>query len=72
VTEHHGTYDEERRQLLSARINGKALTFHLTLARTAALSDGDCNGPGWQHFVRANGATFVSRADCVKYEKRRP
>jgi hypothetical protein len=67
VTEHHGTYDEGRRQLLSATIRGKTQTYHLTPARTIPLSDSDCTGAGWRHYSRANGAPFRSLADCVQY-----
>jgi len=33
VMEHHGTYDEDRRQLLKATINGKTQEYQLTPAR---------------------------------------
>jgi hypothetical protein len=43
-TEHHGTYEEERRRLLSATIGGKTQTYDLTPARAIPLSEFDCNG----------------------------
>lgn len=36
VSEHHGTYGEERRQLVSARIGGKGIAFRLTPARASS------------------------------------
>jgi hypothetical protein len=67
VVEHHGTYDEDRRQLLRAIIRGKTQTYQLTPARTVPLSGSDCSGPGWQHFSRADGTAFKDIADCVSY-----
>ena len=52
VTEHHGTYGEDRRQLLRATIHGKTQSYQLTPARTVPLSEWDCEGPGWRHYPR--------------------
>jgi hypothetical protein len=71
VIEHHGTYDEDRRQLLRATIRGKTQDYQLTPARTIPLSDWDCKGPGWQHFVHPNGAAFRDQADCIRYTANR-
>jgi hypothetical protein len=68
--EHHGTYDESRRRLLSASIAGKTTSYELTPARTAPLSAFDCEGPGWKHYVRGNGSGFGSAADCVRYVRK--
>jgi hypothetical protein len=70
-TEHHGTYDEDRVRLLRSTIAGKTRTYELPPAHTAPLSDSDCDGPGWHHFVRADGTPFRSRADCVAYSNQR-
>jgi len=67
VREHHGTYDEDRRQLLRATIHGKAQDYQLTPARIEPGSDYDCDGPGWQHFARADGTAFRDKADCISY-----
>jgi hypothetical protein len=67
VIEHHGTYDEDRRQLLRATIQGKTQSYQLTPARTVPLSEWDCRGPGWRHFSRADGASFSGIADCIGY-----
>jgi len=71
VIEHHGTYDEDRSQLLRATIHGQMRSFQLTPARTIPLSDWDCQGPGWKHFVRADGIAFRDQADCIRYSSRR-
>ena len=73
VVEHHGTYDEDRRQLLKTTIDGKTRSYQLKPARTPPLSEDDCGGAGWQHFVRADGTVFASLADCRSYfqEQRR-
>lgn len=68
--EHHGTYEEGRGRLLSATIGGKTQTYDLTPARTIPLSEFDCNGIKWQHFVRADGTSFASPANCVAYAKK--
>jgi hypothetical protein len=67
VDEHHGTYDEDRRQLLRATIHGKSQSYQLAPARTVPLSEWDCGGPGWRHFSRADGARFSGIADCIGY-----
>jgi hypothetical protein len=67
VSEHHGTYDEHRRQLLRSTIHGKMTSYQLSPARTIPLSDSDCNGPGWQHYSRADGNAFSSLQDCIRY-----
>jgi hypothetical protein len=67
MVEHHGTYDEDRRQLLSATIRGKTTRYQLTPARTVPFNPDECGGPGWQHFSRADGLLFKSVADCRNY-----
>jgi hypothetical protein len=67
VNEHHGTYDEDRRRLLKATINGKTQEFHLTPARTVPFGPVDCEGVRWRHFLRADGTVFRSLADCQAY-----
>jgi hypothetical protein len=71
VIEHHGTYDEDRRQLLRATIHGKTQSYQLTPARIEPASEDDCDGPGWQHFSRADGSSFGSIADCISYKPHR-
>jgi hypothetical protein len=70
VIEHHGTYDEYRRQLLRTTIRGKTLSYRLTPARTVPLSGSDCRGSGWRHFSRADGSSFRSMADCIGYSSK--
>jgi hypothetical protein len=70
-SEHHGTYDEDRVRLLRATINGHTQSYDLPSARTAPLGESDCEGPGWRHYVRADGTPFHSRAECVAYANRR-
>ena len=71
--EHHGTYGEARRRLLSATIAGKTQTYDLTPARTVPLSEFDCARTKWQHFARADGTTFADAAACIEYaEDREP
>jgi hypothetical protein len=65
--EHHGTYDELRRRLLSATIAGKTQTYNLTPARTVPLSKFDCARNKWQHFARADGTPFSDAAACIAY-----
>ena len=67
VEEHHGTYDEDRRRLVSATIRGKTQRFDLKPARTVPFDASECEGPGWQHFARSNGTIFGSLADCTGY-----
>ena len=67
VIEHHGTYDEDRRQLVRATIHGKTHAYQLTRARIVPSSEDDCDGPGWQHFARADGVSFRDKAGCVGY-----
>lgn len=71
IWEHHGTYEESRRQLVSAVIDGQSRTFLLKPARTIPLSNADCDGQGWQHFGRLNGTLFANRGDCVAYTSRK-
>lgn len=71
ISEHHGTYEESRRQLLTAEIDGQPRNFQLKPARTIPLSDYDCDGPGWQHFARLNGTPFANRNACVAYLSRK-
>ena len=72
VNEHHGTYDELRRQLLKATIRGKTQSYRLISARTVPLSKDDCAGSGWRHFSRSDGAAFSSFAACVRSIKNTP
>ena len=67
VSEHHGTYEEERRLLVRATIQGKTQSYQLTPARTVPLSDSDCKGAGWRHYLRADGAAFRSMGECANY-----
>jgi hypothetical protein len=69
VMEHHGTYDERRRKLLRSTIGGTTRTYQLTPARTMPLSDEECSGPGWQHFVRPDGTAFTNMRDCIDLER---
>jgi hypothetical protein len=71
VDEHHGTYDEDRRQLVKSTLNGKTQSYQLKPARTGLLSEDDCGGPGWRHFSRADGTGFGSIADCRSYVRGR-
>jgi hypothetical protein len=70
-TEHHGTYDEDRVRLLRSTLNRKTRAYDLHPARTVPLSDYDCRGHGWPHFVHANGAPFQDEADCTAAIRRR-
>jgi hypothetical protein len=68
IREHHGTYDEDRRELLSTTLNGKTQRYRLAPARTVPYSGRfDCGGVGWQHFVRADGSPFDNHAACASY-----
>jgi hypothetical protein len=67
IAEHHGTYEESRLQLLQTKIGGQTRTYQLTPARTAALSTSDCEGYGWNHFVREDGSVFANQDACYKY-----
>lgn len=71
VAAHHGTYGESRRRLVRAVIDGKALTYDLKRAGTIPLDASDCDGPGWQHYVRLDGAAFRSMAECAAYGSKR-
>jgi hypothetical protein len=71
VMEHHGTYDEDRWQLLKATISGKTQEFHLKPARIPPVADEECAEPAWRHFARADGAPFRDAADCNTYLSRR-
>jgi hypothetical protein len=71
VTEHHGTYGEDRRQLLRATIRGKTQSYQLAPARTVPLSEFDCSGPGSRHYARSDGSSFRSVADCITYSSKR-
>ena len=71
VIEHHGTYNEDRRQLLRATIEGKSRIFRLTPARTVPSGPFECGSGGWQHFGRVDGSTFTSQAACVSYFSRK-
>jgi hypothetical protein len=67
---HHGTYWEDRAQLLSTTLAGKTTEYSLLPAKTTPLSDFDCNGLGWRHFVRSDGSAFVSWEDCIATVRR--
>jgi hypothetical protein len=71
ITEHHGTYEESRLQLLSAVIEGRDYTFQLKPARTIPQSELDCEGAGWQHFARPDGTSFTNQRACVDYASRK-
>jgi hypothetical protein len=71
ISEHHGTYEESRLQLLSAVIEGRSYTFQLKPARTIPQSDLDCEGAGWQHFARSDGSSFMNQRACVDYASRK-
>ena len=66
VEEHHGTYSEDRRRLVSATIGGVRRHYTLKPARTVPLYGGECRD-GWRHFVRADGSLIPDYATCVKY-----
>jgi hypothetical protein len=70
VMEHHGTYDEDRCQLLKATIKGKTQEYQLTPARIPPVADEECAEPHWRHFARKNGTPFQSAADCTAYLSR--
>jgi hypothetical protein len=66
VTEHHGTYDEERKLLLRSTIRGQTRSYNLTPATTTPISGADCEGVGWLHYTRLDGTPFHSQADCER------
>lgn len=68
VVEHHGTYIEDRRQLLSTTIGGAMRTYSLTPARTIPLYESECQA-GWRHFVRADGSLISNMAACISYAR---
>jgi len=67
IMEHHGHYDEDRRQLLRTVINGKAKSYDLDPARTVPFGSFECVGIGWKHFVREDGSSFGNEDACVVY-----
>ncbi|HEY2382867.1 MAG TPA: hypothetical protein VGK48_16955 [Terriglobia bacterium] len=67
ITEHHGTYDESRLRLIRTTTNGQTRDYHVVPAHAVPLSSSDCDGYGWQHFVRADGSSFADHSSCVKY-----
>ena len=67
IMEHHGHYDEDRRQLLRTVIGGKSKNYDLKPARPVAISTLDCAGIGWKHFVREDGSSFGSEDACALY-----
>ena len=69
ITEHHGTYEESRLQLLKTTIDGHTRIYQLKPAQTAALDTSDCDGYGWRHFVRTDGSAFAGQAACYKYAR---
>jgi hypothetical protein len=71
VTEHHGTYGEQRRTLSRTTLRGKTRSYRLTPAQTVPLSDSDCDGAGWRHYVRADGAAFHTMSECAAYSSGR-
>jgi hypothetical protein len=71
VSEHHGTYDEDRQVLIASTIDGTSRSYKLKLARILPFSDMDCSGPGWRHFAKADGAPFHSLDDCATYVSHR-
>jgi hypothetical protein len=70
-SEHHGTYGERRVRLLRSTIAGQTRTYDLPPARTVPLSEFDCQGPGWRHFVHLDGTPFHGEADCLADFRRR-
>lgn len=68
VVEHHGTYIEDRRQLLSTTIGGTIRTYTLTPARTIPVDETECQA-GWRHFVRADGSLISNMAACISYAR---
>ncbi len=71
VGEHHGTYFVDRSLLLSTTFGGHTRVYSLTPAKTVPLSEFDCNGSGWRHFVHDDGTAFASPADCIAFAGRR-
>ena len=67
VSEHHGTYQEGRRLLVRSTIQGKTHSYQLTPAETVPLSESDCQGAGWRHYLRADGAAFRTMKECAGY-----
>ena len=69
VVLHHGTYDEDRIQLLSTVIDGKSRSYSLKPARLAPSGSIDCEGAieDWRYFARASGSPFQTLADCIAY-----
>ena len=68
VEQHHGTYDEYRRQLISTTIDGVRHTYALQPARTVALHWSECRA-GWRRFVREDGTLIPDYAACVAYAR---
>jgi hypothetical protein len=69
ISEHHGTYEESRLQLLSTVLSGQTRTYRLTPAHTFVLNVDECTGYGWRHFVRPNGTAFATEDACFNYAK---
>jgi hypothetical protein len=69
VVEHHGTYWEDRRQLLRTIIGGTVHRYRLKPARTVPRGETECKA-GWRHFVRADGTLLGNVADCVGYSRK--
>ncbi len=65
--EHHGTFEENRRQLLGSTINGRTRKYQLKAARVAPWGPDDCGLPRWQHYSRPDGSSFASEADCLRW-----
>jgi len=70
IIEHHGTHDEQRRQLLRSTIGGRTRNYDLPPARAVALFDADCEGGRWRHFARADGKVFASSRECLGFVKK--
>jgi hypothetical protein len=69
VIEHHGTYWEDRVQLVSTTLGATVRNYDLMPARTVPWDEREC-AAGWRHFVRADGSVLKNVADCVSYSRR--
>jgi hypothetical protein len=67
---HHGTYWEDRSQLRSTTFAGQTTRYSLLPAKTVPLSESDCTGVGWRHFVRGDGSAFASWKACIATVRR--
>jgi hypothetical protein len=64
---HHGTYIENRRQLLRAIIGGKTHSYALTPVRTVPDSQGDCGPIWWRQMARRDARPFMDQGACISY-----